>query len=342
MRVLARILYSSPLCSCHIPRPSPSPPLQDNNAVVKEFGERRQEEGLLNHVDLVLLLDIADLEAGAAVAGAWAARAPSPLPACTRGLSTSLLTPGRPRLALPVPSRCRRPPPTSLPPFLPPSPPAIPAGNRGYYLKGAGVLLNQALINCALQFGYKQGFTPVQTPFFMQVGGAPGLASWPGLAWLDGLFYSAGAPVPPVVCPAGGLLEPATVLRLSSAGCCPRLPLPCLRLLLLPQKPVMAECAQLSQFDEELYKVTGGRYGTAWYLQLQRGAAGAGQTPASRLGRPLPSLAGRVTALALPALAHPPPSPLCPRCCPCRRRRGEVPDRHQRADAVRHAPQRLV
>lgn len=104
---------------------------EDNNAVVKEFGERRQEEGLLNHVDLVLLLDIADLEAGAAV-----------------------------------------------------------AGNRGYYLKGAGVLLNQALINCALQFGYKQGFTPVQTPFFMQ-------------------------------------------------------------------KPVMAECAQLSQFDEELYKVTG-------------------------------------------------------------------------------------
>lgn len=55
------------------------------------------------------------------------------------------------------------------------------------------MLLNQALINCALQFGHKQGFTPVQTPFFMQ-------------------------------------------------------------------KAVMAECAQLSQFDEELYKVTGGRY----------------------------------------------------------------------------------
>lgn len=25
------------------------------------------------------------------------------------------------------------------------------------------------------------------------------------------------------------------------------------------QKPVMAECAQLSQFDEELYKVTGAK-----------------------------------------------------------------------------------
>jgi seryl-tRNA synthetase len=32
------------------------------------------------------------------------------------------------------------------------------------------VLLNQALINCALQFGYKRGYTPVQTPFFMQAG----------------------------------------------------------------------------------------------------------------------------------------------------------------------------
>lgn len=106
---------------------------EDNNVVVKTHGEGqlRKGEKLWNHVDLVALLDIADLDAGTAV-----------------------------------------------------------AGNRGYYLKGAGVLLNQALINCALQFGHKQGFTPVQTPFFMQ-------------------------------------------------------------------KAVMAECAQLSQFDEELYKVTG-------------------------------------------------------------------------------------
>jgi hypothetical protein len=44
--------------------------------VVKEFGERRQDEKLYNHVDLVQLLDIADLEAGALVAGeppAWMA-----------------------------------------------------------------------------------------------------------------------------------------------------------------------------------------------------------------------------------------------------------------------------
>ncbi|PRW57840.1 serine--tRNA ligase [Chlorella sorokiniana] len=108
---------------------------EDNNAVVKEFGQKRNEEAapekLYSHVDLVQLLDIVDLEAGAEV-----------------------------------------------------------AGNRGYYLKNEGVLLNQALINCALQFGYRRGFKPVHTPFFMQ-------------------------------------------------------------------KPIMAECAQLSQFDEELYKVTG-------------------------------------------------------------------------------------
>jgi seryl-tRNA synthetase len=63
------------------------------------------------------------------------------------------------------------------------------AGGRGYFLKGAGVLLNQALINCALQFVYKRGYEPLQTPFFMR-------------------------------------------------------------------KSIMAECAQLSQFDEELYHVS--------------------------------------------------------------------------------------
>ncbi|KAL6765757.1 seryl-tRNA synthetase [Haematococcus lacustris] len=103
-----------------------------NNVIVKEFGEPRQAEGKLwNHVDLVLMLDIVDMEAGAEV-----------------------------------------------------------AGGRGYYLKREGVLLNQALITYALQFGYSRGFSPVHTPFFMR-------------------------------------------------------------------QEIMAECAQLSQFDEELYKVTG-------------------------------------------------------------------------------------
>jgi seryl-tRNA synthetase len=42
------------------------------------------------------------------------------------------------------------------------------AGGRGYFLKGEGVLLNQALINCAMQFLYKKGYTPMHTPFFMR------------------------------------------------------------------------------------------------------------------------------------------------------------------------------
>lgn len=67
------------------------------------------------------------------------------------------------------------------------------AGGRGYYLRGDGVLLNQALINYAIQFlcTRPQGkYTPLQTPFFMQ-------------------------------------------------------------------QSIMQEVAQLSQFDDELYKVTG-------------------------------------------------------------------------------------
>ena len=65
------------------------------------------------------------------------------------------------------------------------------AGGRGYFLKGMGVLLNQALIQAALAHGVVGGATPIQTPFFMTAS-------------------------------------------------------------------AMAGCAQLSQFDEELYKVPGG------------------------------------------------------------------------------------
>ncbi|KAJ7977986.1 serine--tRNA ligase-like [Quillaja saponaria] len=64
------------------------------------------------------------------------------------------------------------------------------AGGRGFYLKGDGVLLNQALINFGLFFLRERGYTSLQTPFFMR-------------------------------------------------------------------KDIMAKCAQLAQFDEELYKVTG-------------------------------------------------------------------------------------
>ncbi|CAM8903560.1 unnamed protein product [Rhodiola kirilowii] len=102
-----------------------------NNAVVRTWGEKREEEGLKNHVELVDLLGIADLIKGANV-----------------------------------------------------------AGGRGYYLKGDGVRLNQALINFGLDFLEKRAYIMLQTPFFMR-------------------------------------------------------------------KDIMAKCAQLAQFDEELYKVTG-------------------------------------------------------------------------------------
>ncbi|CAM8906148.1 unnamed protein product [Rhodiola kirilowii] len=102
-----------------------------NNAVVRTWGEKREEEGLKYHVELVDLLGIADLIKGANV-----------------------------------------------------------AGGRGYYLKGDGVRLNQALINFGLDFLEKRAYILLQTPFFMR-------------------------------------------------------------------KDIMAKCAQLAQFDEELYKVTG-------------------------------------------------------------------------------------
>lgn len=44
-----------------------------DNVVVRTWGEAREEDGLRNHVDLVLLLDLVDLEAGQAVAGARSA-----------------------------------------------------------------------------------------------------------------------------------------------------------------------------------------------------------------------------------------------------------------------------
>lgn len=41
------------------------------------------------------------------------------------------------------------------------------AGNRGYFLKGVGYLLNQALIAYGMAFLSKRKYTPLQTPFFM-------------------------------------------------------------------------------------------------------------------------------------------------------------------------------
>jgi len=42
------------------------------------------------------------------------------------------------------------------------------AGHRGYFLKGYGVLLNQALINYGLSYLMGHKYTPLQPPFFMK------------------------------------------------------------------------------------------------------------------------------------------------------------------------------
>ena len=42
------------------------------------------------------------------------------------------------------------------------------AGHRGYYLKGMGVLLNQALINFGIATLCKDEYTPLQPPYFMK------------------------------------------------------------------------------------------------------------------------------------------------------------------------------
>ena len=42
------------------------------------------------------------------------------------------------------------------------------AGHRGYFLKNAGFLLNQALINYGIATLTKKGYTPIQAPYFMK------------------------------------------------------------------------------------------------------------------------------------------------------------------------------
>eukprot|EP01132_Coremiostelium_polycephalum_P003319 gene3319-4159_t len=108
---------------------------EDDNLVVKTWGDCKNSPDLLHHHELLEMIDGYDLE---------------------RGTNTS--------------------------------------GHRCYFLKGIGVLLNQAIINFALATLTKKGFTALQTPFFMR-------------------------------------------------------------------KEIMAETAQLEQFDEELYKVIGGAQG---------------------------------------------------------------------------------
>ena len=50
------------------------------------------------------------------------------------------------------------------------------AGHRAYFLKGFGVLLNQALINYGLSFLLRRAYTPMQPPFFMNKEAMAGIA----------------------------------------------------------------------------------------------------------------------------------------------------------------------
>ncbi len=42
------------------------------------------------------------------------------------------------------------------------------AGHRGYFLRGVGVLLNQAIINYGLNYMTERGYTLLQPPYFMK------------------------------------------------------------------------------------------------------------------------------------------------------------------------------
>jgi len=66
------------------------------------------------------------------------------------------------------------------------------AGHRAYYLKGAGFLLNQALINYGLQFLVSKGYNPVQPPFFMRKSVMGKLAA---LAEFDEQLYKVETPM---------------------------------------------------------------------------------------------------------------------------------------------------
>jgi seryl-tRNA synthetase len=50
------------------------------------------------------------------------------------------------------------------------------AGHRAYFLKGVGLLLNQALINYGLSFLSSREYTPLQPPFFMSKESMAGIA----------------------------------------------------------------------------------------------------------------------------------------------------------------------
>lgn len=90
---------------------------EDDNAIVKQWGECTTREGLHHHHELLTMIDGYEPERGVAV-----------------------------------------------------------AGHRGYFLKGVGLLLNQALINYGLSFLLGKDYVPLQPPFFMNKEAMAGVA----------------------------------------------------------------------------------------------------------------------------------------------------------------------
>ena len=90
---------------------------EDDNVVVRQWGECATREGLLNHHELLAMIDGYEAERGVGV-----------------------------------------------------------AGHRAYFLKGVGLLLNQALINYGLSFLMAREYTPLQPPFFMNKEAMAGIA----------------------------------------------------------------------------------------------------------------------------------------------------------------------
>ncbi len=67
------------------------------------------------------------------------------------------------------------------------------AGHRAYFLKGPGVRLNQALISYGLATLGSKGYTPLQTPFFMNQEVMAGVAQ---LSEFDEALYSGSSSIP--------------------------------------------------------------------------------------------------------------------------------------------------
>jgi hypothetical protein len=250
---------------------------QVDNVVVKTWGERREEDGLRNHVDLVLLLDLVDLEAGTAVAGAR-----------MHALSHGLCGPqGRRASAMGNAQSSRCLVPSMQPAAAPPPGQARSAETQGRHAlpriasrlspsracsagrAAAGCVLGTPVTRCSALCRlrqYSQTGT-LRRPHAPRMSPTLACLRPPATARLPDpapgrITYGRITPHPSCAGGRGFYLRREGVLLNQAliqaalahgvaAGCEP---------IMTPffmRRDVMAECAQLSQFDEELYKVSG-------------------------------------------------------------------------------------